>query len=125
MQEDTTKAALEQERLRQEADAKRIEVLAQKEAAEREQRLRAEMEIELERIRAEAQKKEPPSEVRDPHHTAHPLKLTSNIYKKGHYICDKCDVRGVGTVYHCAICKFDLHPTCTFEYAAWESSKSK
>jgi hypothetical protein len=66
-------------------------------------------------------KKGPPEEVREENHP-HPLKLLDKIYK-GQYVCDKCQIRGSGKVYHCDICKFDMHPTCTVEYAAWQGSR--
>jgi len=77
---------------------------------------------EAARLRAleqpQERKREPPQEVREDSHP-HPLKLLATIYK-GQYVCDKCSVRGSGQVYHCDICKFDMHPSCVQAYMAWQ-----
>jgi len=108
--------AAQTEQLKRETEAfekKQQEILAQKEAAEK----------EAERLREETKRKEkPPMEVREDTHS-HPLKLVQFVYKKGQYICDKCQLRGSGQVYHCDMCKFDMHPSCTIEYAAWQGSR--
>lgn len=33
-------------------------------------------------------------------------------YATGYYVCDLCQERGSGSVFHCSACHFDLHPVC-------------
>jgi len=112
-------AIAERNRIQLEAELKQKEIEEQRLVAKREQDAR-----ELsERTLKEVAKLIPPQEIRDNLHLSHPLKLESYVYKKGQFICDKCDTRGRGQVYHCEICRFDLHPDCATEYIAWKASK--
>jgi len=115
--------AAQKELLRIETEAfqkKQEEILAQKEAAEKESER---LQKESERLREEAKRKEkPPVEVQEEGHE-HPLKLVTYVYKKGQYMCDKCNQRGSGQVYHCDICRFDMHPSCTVDYVTWQGTR--
>lgn len=55
-----------------------------------------------------------PKEVTSSKHE-HPLTLTDKAYSGREYVCDDCDEQGVGWVYHCAECGYDLHPECIGE----------
>lgn len=50
--------------------------------------------------------------IRDDRHR-HDLTLTENPYDKLSWSCDGCHLLGATTSYHCAECKFDLHPECS------------
>jgi len=43
----------------------------------------------------------------------HELTLNENPYGHGHFVCDGCQLAGVGASYQCAPCSFDLHVDCT------------
>jgi len=42
----------------------------------------------------------------------HALTWTASAYPHGRFICDGCKLDGRGPSFHCALCKFDLHPDC-------------
>lgn len=68
---------------------------------------------ELKRIMDEKAKKLP-KEVTSSQHE-HALTLTEHAYEGQVYVCDDCEEQGVGWVYHCAQCGYDLHPNCIKE----------
>lgn len=41
----------------------------------------------------------------------HELELRASVYG-GEYGCDVCNENGSGLVYHCDLCKYDVHPEC-------------
>eukprot|EP00457_Paulinella_chromatophora_P001774 gb/GEZN01001776.1/.p1 GENE.gb/GEZN01001776.1/~~gb/GEZN01001776.1/.p1 ORF type:complete len:746 (-),score=69.50 gb/GEZN01001776.1/:450-2687(-) len=47
----------------------------------------------------------------------HPLTLVAHVYN-GTFVCNSCRAYGQGWVYHCALCKFDLHLYCGQRAAA-------
>ncbi len=58
-----------------------------------------------------------PKTYTDTRHS-HPLLLTYApylkvpMYKNKSYICNSCQNHGEGYSYHCAECRFDVHPGC-------------
>jgi len=119
IQEATAAALAEKQRIEREAELKQQEIEEQKAIARKAQLEREKVELKL----AEASKLVPPQEIHDNLHLSHPLTLESYVYKKGQWICDKCNERGKGQVYHCKICRFDLHPDCATQYIAWKERK--
>eukprot|EP00808_Paulinella_micropora_P016340 g45868.t1 len=63
------------------------------------------------RSAAKAQVQESPaSHLEDDGHN-HLLTYMTQVYN-GKYVCNGCRRMGTGPVYHCAPCKYDLHPNC-------------
>jgi len=64
-----------------------------------------------------------PKQINDHRHKEHPLRLLNGVYvdtpNKGAYRCNSCMEIGMGWVYHCEKCSFDLHPSC----AIWRRDK--
>jgi len=124
MQEIQAKIAFDNDVLRRQTEAGEAELKAHKERALKEQQTREAVEIQLIKTQEYMKKSVPqPTEAQDPLHT-HVLKLENFVYKKGEYICDRCNQRFSGQVYHCAGCRYDLHPDCTLAYIAWKQSQS-
>jgi len=123
MQEMQAKIALDNDLLRRQTEAREAELKTHKEEVFKEQKQREEIEIQLKEYKVASKRKEQPTEVTDPLHP-HPLKLEKSVYKKGEYICDKCEKRFSGHVYHCAECRWDLHPGCALGYIAWQQAQS-
>ncbi|KFK41231.1 hypothetical protein AALP_AA2G102500 [Arabis alpina] len=54
-----------------------------------------------------------PREIRHKSHPDHPLVLLfSPPYESGGFGCNACTQDGSGYVYHCSICKYDVHVGC-------------